>query len=327
MDKVIVYIMALVCMTFCLSSCGLNKNAENKRNPKTTQITTTYVSEKPSDAISNTLGTHASNKKQTALISTGTKGISFILSPIDSSEFYVVELQLKKGSETFKFNNGTLSATSCVIQSYHSGIEAYLTSDALPCRYLQFSNASGVKLDELTEFSKTLYYKQSGIDKYYCIKTFDCNKYMVKIAFSSSEEDLNSKLEFLDQKIQIYKKSKADSPAEYSKTANDIIADVLNTKYGLFIKQSKCIDFFSNNLIGITENNHSYTLQMDPNDDLSALYGSEQTEYKKKNFSAFKFIDSYYVDVTDDDKLILRIQCENANSLHEALWCCIQDIF
>lgn len=150
---------------------------------------------------------------------------------------------------------------------------------------------------------------------------------MVKIAFSSSEEDLNSKLEFLDQKIQIYKISKADFPAEYSKTANDIIADVLNTKYGLFIKQSKCIDFFSNNLIGITENNHSYTLQMDPNDDLSALYGSEQTEYKKKSFSAFKFIDSYYVDVTDDDKLILRIQCENANSLHEALWCCIQDIF
>lgn len=114
----------------------------------------------------------------------------------------------KKGSETFKFNNGTLSATSCVIQSYHSGIEAYLTSDALPCRYLQFSYASGVKLDELTEFSKTLYYKQSGIDKYYCIKTFDCNKCMVKIAFSSSEEDLNSKLEFLDQKSRFTRKAK-----------------------------------------------------------------------------------------------------------------------
>ena len=66
---------------------------------------------------------------------------------------------------------------------------------------------------------------------------------------------------------------------------------------------------------------------MDSNDDVSALYCSEPTKYKKKSFSAFKFIDSYYVDVTDDDKLILRIQCENANSLHEALWCCIQDIF
>lgn len=316
----------MIFVAFNLSSCGGNNGS---KKAKTTQITTTYTSERSSNSISDTHQEETNSKEQTVFVSTGSGGISFILSPIDLSSFYVVELQLEqKFSDEFKLSNGTLSSPDCIIQSYHSGTEAYLTSDTLPCRYLQLSYVSSAKRDGLTKFSETLYYKKSGVNKYYCIKTSDHNKYMLKIAFSSFENDLKQKLEFFDQEVQIHKTTQTDSPAEYSKTVNDVLVNILNTKYGLFITKSQSIDFFSNNLIGITKNNHSYTVQLDPNDDLSVLYGTEQTHFEQKDFSAFKLIDEYYVDVIDDDdKLILRIKCENANSTREALWNCIQDVF